>query len=84
MYYPQSITFGALIDPNINPLRPTTEFAEIQELINTAAYINTQVSDAQASVVEMSLGVPESSDSVALTSSCSTSTVSITTHPSAS
>ena len=65
MYYPQSITFGALIDPNINPLRPTTEFAEIQELINTAAYINTQVSDAQASVVEMSLGVPGSSDSVA-------------------
>tara|TARA_Y100000996_G_scaffold343348_1_gene280948 strand:- start:2982 stop:3983 length:1002 start_codon:yes stop_codon:yes gene_type:complete len=64
VYYPQSITFGALIDPNINPLRPAGEFVEIQELVNTAAYINTQVSDATASVVEMSLGVPQSSDSV--------------------
>ena len=64
VYYPQSITFGALIDPNINPLRPTGDFVEIQELINTANYINTQVSDAQASVVEMSLGVPQSASSV--------------------
>ena len=64
VYYPQAITFGALIDPNINPLRPAGEFVEIQELVNTAAYINTQVSDATASVVEMSLGVPQSSDSV--------------------
>lgn len=46
------------MDPNINPLRPTGDFVEIQELINTADYINTQVSNAQASVVEMSLGVP--------------------------
>ena len=57
VYYPQAITFGALIDPNINPLRPAGEFVEIQELVNTANYINTQVSDAQASVVEMSLGL---------------------------
>jgi hypothetical protein len=58
VYYPQAVSFGNLIDPNINPLRPNGEYAEIQELINTANYINTQVSDAQASVVEMSLGVP--------------------------
>ena len=64
VYYPQAVTFGALIDPNINPLRPVGEFTEIQELINTASYINTQVSDATASVVEMSLGVPQSPDSV--------------------
>ena len=64
VYYPQAITFGALIDPNINPLRPAGEFVEIQELVNTAAYINTQVSDATASVIEMSLGVPQSPDSV--------------------
>ena len=64
VYYPQSITFGALIDPNINPLRPVGEFVEIQELVNTAAYINTQVSDAQASVVEMAMGVPQSANSV--------------------
>jgi len=64
VYYPQSITFGALIDPNINPLRPAGEFVEIQELVNTANYINTQVSDAQASVVEMVMGVPQSPDSV--------------------
>tara|TARA_R100001440_G_scaffold34164_2_gene53092 strand:+ start:975 stop:2045 length:1071 start_codon:yes stop_codon:yes gene_type:complete len=64
VYYPQAITFGALIDPNINPLRPAGEFVEIQELVNTAAYINTQVSDATASVVEMSLGVPQSATSV--------------------
>ena len=64
VYYPQAITFGSLIDPNINPLRPVGDFVEIQELVNTANYINTQVSDAQASVVEMSLGVPGSSDSV--------------------
>ena len=40
------------------------EFVEIQELVNTAAYINTQVSDAQASVVEMAMGVPQSAGSV--------------------
>tara|TARA_R100000231_G_scaffold71257_2_gene56330 strand:- start:1436 stop:2380 length:945 start_codon:yes stop_codon:yes gene_type:complete len=45
-------------------LRPTGDFVEIQELINTANYINTQVSDAQASVIEMSLGVPQSASSV--------------------
>ena len=64
VYYPQAVTFGALIDPNINPLRPAGDFVEIQELVNTAAYINTQVSDAQASVVEMAMGVPQSADSV--------------------
>ena len=64
VYYPQAITFGALIDPNINPLRPAGEFVEIQELVNTATYINTQVSDAQASVVEMAMGVPQSSSNV--------------------
>ena len=64
VYYPQSVTFGALIDPNINPLRPTGEFVEIQELVNTANYINTQVSNATASVIEMQMGVPSSSDSV--------------------
>ena len=53
-----------MIDPNINPLRPMGEFVEIQELVNTAAYINTQVSDAQASVVEMAMGVPQSAGSV--------------------
>ena len=66
VYYPQSITFGALIDPNINPLRPTgVEFVEIQELVNTASYINQQVSDAQASVIEMSMGVPTDPTGVA-------------------
>ena len=64
VYYPQAVTFGSLIDPNINPLRPTGDFVEIQELINTANYINTQVSDATASVIEMQMGVPGSSDSV--------------------
>ncbi len=53
-----------MIDPNINPLRPIGDFVEIQELVNTAAYINTQVSDAQASVVEMAMGVPQSAGSV--------------------
>ena len=64
VYYPQAITFGALIDPNINPLRPTGEFVEIQELINTANYINTQVSDATASIVEMQIGTPASSNNI--------------------
>ena len=52
--YIQSGAFGGLIDPGINPLRPTGDYVEIQELINTANYINTQVSNATASVVEMS------------------------------
>jgi len=65
VYYPQAITFGALIDPNINPLRPAGDFVEIQELVNTANYINTQVSDAQASVVEMAMGVPTDPTGVA-------------------
>ncbi len=65
VYYPQAVTFGSLIDPNINPLRPAGDFVEIQELVNTAAYINTQVSDATASVMEMQIGVPGSSDTVA-------------------
>ena len=64
VYYPQSVTFGSLVDPNINPLRPTGEFVEIQELINTANYINTQVSNATASVIEMQMGVPISSDNI--------------------
>lgn len=64
VYYPQSVTFGALIDPNINPLRPTGDFVEIQELVNTANYINQQVSNATASVVEMQMGIPSSNDSV--------------------
>jgi hypothetical protein len=55
----QSLTFGNLIDPGINPLRPTGDYVEIQELVNTAAYINTQVSNAQASVVEMAMMVPD-------------------------
>ena len=55
----QSLTFGNLIDPGINPLRPVGDYVEIQELVNTAAYINTQVSNAQASVVEMSMMVPD-------------------------
>jgi len=54
----QSLTFGNLIDPGINPLRPTGDYVEIQELVNTANYINTQVSNAQASVVEMSMMTP--------------------------
>lgn len=58
VYYPQSLQFGSLIDPNINPLRPQGDFVEIQELINTAEYINTQVSNATASVIEMQMGVP--------------------------
>ena len=58
VYYPQSLQFGSLIDPNINPLRQQGEFAEIQELISTAEYINTQVSNATASVIEMQMGVP--------------------------
>ena len=64
VYYPQAVTFGSLIDPNINPLRPTGEFVEIQELVNTANYINTQVSDATASVIEMQIGVPMTSNNV--------------------
>ena len=64
VYYPQAVSFGSLIDPNINPLRPTGDYVEIQELINTANYINTQVSNAPASVVEMQMGVPGSSDNV--------------------
>ena len=64
VYYPQSVTFGSLIDPNINPLRPQGDFVEIQELINTADYINTQVSDATASVVEMQMGLPTSADNI--------------------
>lgn len=64
VYYPQAVSFGSLIDPNINPLRPTGDYIEIQELINTANYINTQVSDATASVIEMQMGVPGSSDNV--------------------
>ena len=64
VYYPQAVTFGSLIDPNINPLRPTGEFVEIQELINTANYINTQVSDATASVIEMQIGTPMTAESV--------------------
>ena len=55
----QSLTFGNLIDPGINPLRPVGDYTEIQELINTAAYINTQVSNAQASVIEMSMMTPD-------------------------
>ena len=55
----QSLTFGNLIDPGINPLRPVGDYTEIQELINTASYINTQVSNAQASVVEMAMMTPE-------------------------
>ena len=57
--YIQSGAFGGLIDPGINPLRPAGDYVEIQELINTANYINTQVSNATASVVEMSIMTPQ-------------------------
>ena len=57
--YIQSGAFGGLIDPGINPLRPTGDYVEIQELINTANYITTQVSQATASVVEMSIMTPQ-------------------------
>ena len=57
--YIQTGAFGGLIDPGINPLRPTGDYIEIQELINTASYINTQVSNAQASVIEMSMNTPQ-------------------------
>ena len=57
--YIQSGAFGGLVDPGINPLRPTGDYVEIQELINTANYINTQVSHATASVVEMSIMTPQ-------------------------
>ena len=57
--YIQSGAFGGLIDPGINPLRPKGDYVEIQELINTANYINTQVSQATASVVEMSIMTPQ-------------------------
>lgn len=57
--YIQTGAFGGLIDPGINPLRPTGDYVEIQELINTASYINTQVSNAQASVIEMSMNTPQ-------------------------
>ncbi len=56
--YIQSGAFGGLIDPGINPLRPVGDYVEIQEMINTASYINTQVSNAQASVIEMSMNTP--------------------------
>jgi hypothetical protein len=58
--YPQSTHFGSLIDPNINPLRDQSEFGMINEMVNTASYISTQVTNAQASVIEMATGVPES------------------------
>ena len=57
--YIQSGAFGGLVDPGINPLRPVGDYVEIQELINTANYINTQVSNATASVVEMSIMTPQ-------------------------
>ena len=57
--YIQTGAFGGLIDPGINPLRPVGDYVEIQELINTANYINTQVSQATASVVEMSIMTPQ-------------------------
>ena len=56
--YIQSGAFGGLVDPGINPLRPVGDYVEIQELINTANYINTQVSNAQASVIEMNMNTP--------------------------
>jgi hypothetical protein len=56
--YIQTGAFGGLIDPGINPLRPVGDYVEIQEMINTASYINTQVSNAQASVIEMSMNTP--------------------------
>ncbi len=56
--YIQTGAFGGLIDPGINPLRPIGDYVEIQEMINTASYINTQVSNAQASVIEMSMNTP--------------------------
>ena len=56
--YIQSGAFGGLVDPGINPLRPVGDYVEIQELINTASYINTQVSNAQASVIEMNMNTP--------------------------
>ena len=63
--YIQTGAFGGLVDPGINPLRPTDDYAEIQELINTASYINTQVSNAQASVIEMGMMVPGGPEDVA-------------------
>ena len=57
--YIQTGAFGGLIDPGINPLRPVGDYVEIQEMINTASYINTQVSNAQASVIEMSMNTPQ-------------------------
>ena len=60
----KTVTFGSLIDPNINPLHPQGDFVEVQELINTANYINTQVSNATASVIEMQMGVPISADNI--------------------
>jgi len=57
--YIQTGAFGGLIDPGINPLRPAGDYVEIQEMINTASYINTQVSNAQASVIEMSMNTPQ-------------------------
>ncbi len=57
--YPQSATFGNLINPNIDPLRPTTgEFVEIQELVNTANYINIQRANAEAAVVAIQGMIP--------------------------
>ncbi len=57
--YIQTGAFGGLIDPGINPLRAVGDYIEIQEMINTASYINTQVSNAQASVIEMSMNTPQ-------------------------
>ena len=56
--YPQSATFGNLINPNIDPLRPTGEFVEIQELVNTANYINIQRANAEAAVVAIQGMIP--------------------------
>jgi len=57
--YIQTGAFGGLIDPGINPLRPVGDYVEIQEMIDTASYINTQVSNAQASVIEMGMNTPQ-------------------------
>jgi len=56
--YPQSATFGNLINPNIDPLRPTGEFVEIQELVDTANYINVQRANAEAAVVAIQGMIP--------------------------
>ena len=57
--YPQSDFFGDMINPNISPLRPVgANFIEIQELLDTASYVNQQRANAEAAVTNIQNMIP--------------------------